>query len=443
MVASIGAVASPSQGASYYERDGYYAKDDPAHREASAWAGRGAAELGLHGPVDPETFKAVLEGTVPDGSGRRLGRTGKGGKFEHRPGRDITFSAPKSVSLAALVGGDARIVDAHDKAVRKSLAWFEKNAAETRLKDPESGRMVRAGNQKTVVATFRHDTSRNLDPMLHTHSVVANMLLGADGKWRTMANERLYRSKMLLGALYRSELARELKRLGYGIEKTHADGRFEIAGVSRKVIEAFSTRRAEIENAMRERGLGETADNQHLARRAALMTRAHKRDVDKAALVESWQKQAARIWTSMLANWLLRRRKRGLAGDGMGRDSQVGTQATVNPAESQMDLFEPSPHATMSPDAEQQRRCRPLAGSRTRAGRRRSGHCSAGRSTARRSRSACHGRGGVGAGAPLGARCGVQGHRTCGRRAGLRAGLDIDRGRRGSRERPQKIGLPA
>ena len=73
MVVSIGAVASPSQGVSYYERDGYYAKDDPAHREASAWAGRGAEALGLDGPVDPDTFKAVLEGRVPDGSGRRLG----------------------------------------------------------------------------------------------------------------------------------------------------------------------------------------------------------------------------------------------------------------------------------------------------------------------------------------------------------------------------------
>ena len=344
MVASIGAVASPSQGASYYERDGYYAKDDPAHRQASAWAGRGAAELGLHGPVDPDVFQAVLEGSVPDGSGHRLGRTGKGGKFEHRPGRDITFSAPKSVSLAALVGGDARIVDAHDRAVKRSLAWLEKNAAETRLKDPESGRMVRSGNQKTVVATFQHDTSRNLDPMLHTHSVVANMLLGADGKWRTMANERLYRSKMLLGALYRSELARELKGLGYGIEKTHADGRFEIAGVSRNVIEAFSTRRAEIQKAMQERGLGDTADNQHLARRAALMTRAHKRDVDKAALVESWQKQAANL--DFDAGQLVAEAKeKGLAGNGLGRDSRVGASAHVNPAERQMDLFDPVPGA--------------------------------------------------------------------------------------------------
>ena len=293
MVASIGAVAAPSQGASYYERDGYYAKDDPEHRHASAWAGRGAAELGLEGPVEPEVFRAVLEGHVPDGSGKRLGRIGRDGEITHRPGRDLTFSAPKSVSLIGLVGGDARVVDAHDRAVARTLAWFEKNVAETRMKDPETGRVGHTGDQKTVIATFRHDTSRNLDPALHTHSVIANMVRGADGKWRSMANERLYESKMLLGALYRNELARGLSRLGYRLEKTHADGRFEIAGVSRNVIEAFSTRRAEIEAAVAERGGGATADDQRLAQRAALMTRAAKRDVDRDALRESWLTQAA------------------------------------------------------------------------------------------------------------------------------------------------------
>ena len=301
MVASIGAVAAPAQGASYYERDGYYAKDDPEHREASAWAGKGAEELGLKGPVDPAAFRAVLEGKVPDGSGTELGRRGKDGEILHRPGRDLTLSAPKSVSLAALVGGDARVVDAHDRAVARTLAWFEKNVAETRMKDPgsgpgqapDTGRMVRTGGQKTVIATFRHDTSRNLDPALHTHAVIANMVKGGDGKWRSMANEKLYESKMLLGALYRSELAAGLARIGYGIEKTHADGRFEIAGVSREVVEAFSTRRQEIEAAVAERGGGETADNQRLAQRAALMTRAAKRDVDRDALRESWEKQAA------------------------------------------------------------------------------------------------------------------------------------------------------
>ena len=188
---SIGALASAAQGASYYERDGYYAKDDPEHREASAWAGRGAEELGLTGPVDPDTFRAVLEGKVPDGSGQELGRRGKDGEILHRPGRDLTFSAPKSVSLAALVGGDGRIVEAHDRAVAATLAWVEKHAAETRMKDPDAGRMGRVGNQKIVAALFRHDTSRNLDPQLHTHAVLANMVKGEDGKWRSMANEGL------------------------------------------------------------------------------------------------------------------------------------------------------------------------------------------------------------------------------------------------------------
>ena len=293
MVASIGALASSAQGASYYERDGYYARDDPEHRAASAWAGKGAEELGLKGPVGPDAFRRILEGRVPDGSGRQLGKRGKDGEIAHRPGRDVTFSAPKSVSLTALIGGDARVVGAHDRAVAAALGWIEKNVAETRLRDPETGEMIRAGNQNIVAATFRHDTSRNLDPQLHTHAVLANMVKGEDGKWRTMANEKLYGSKMLLGALYRSELARGLARLGYGTLKTHADGRFEIAGVGRTVIEAFSTRRAEIEAAMDARGHLATAENQRLAQRAALMTRAGKRDVDRAELRGVWEKQAA------------------------------------------------------------------------------------------------------------------------------------------------------
>ena len=290
---SIGALSSAAQAASYYEQDGICARDDPGHREASAWVGKGAEELGLKGSVDPDTFKAVLEGKVPDGSGTELGRRGKDGEILHRPGRDLTFSAPKSVSLATLVGGDARIVDVHDRAVAGALDWIERNVAETRMKDPDTGRMVRAGNQKIIAATFRHDTSRNLDPQLHTHAVLANMVKGEEDKWRSMANERLYESKMLLGALYRSELARGLKDLGYDIEKTHADGRFEIAGVPREAIEAFSSRRTEIEAAMEARGLGASADNPRIAERAAQMTRAKKRDIDRDELAGVWQRQAA------------------------------------------------------------------------------------------------------------------------------------------------------
>ena len=241
----------------------------------------------------------MLEGQVPDGSDTRLGRRGRDGTIEHRPGRDLTFSAPKSVSIAALVGGDGRIVEAHDRAVAATLAWIEKNAAETRMKDPETGRMGRVGNQKIIAATFRHDTSRNLDPQLHTHAVLANMVRGGDGKWRSMANEGLYAKQKLIGMLYRNELAAALGKLGYGIEKSHADGRFEIAGgpgrspVPRAAIEAFSTRRAEIEAAMDERGLGASADNPRLAERAALMTRAAKRDIDREELRDVWARQAA------------------------------------------------------------------------------------------------------------------------------------------------------
>ena len=290
---SIGTIASAAHGAGYYERDGFYTKDDPEHREASAWSGKGAEVLGLAGPVDADTFRAILEGKVPDGSGTELGKRGRDGEITHRPGRDLTFSAPKSVSIAALVGGDERIVGVHGRAVKATLAWVEKNAVQTRMQDPETGRMVRAGGQKAVVATFRHDTSRNLDPQLHTHSVLANMVQGGDGKWRTMANEGLYERQKLIGAIYRNELAAGLARLGYDIEKTHADGRFEIAGVSREAIRAFSTRRAEIEAAMAADGRGASTDNPRHAERAALMTRATKREVDRDELRHVWHRQAA------------------------------------------------------------------------------------------------------------------------------------------------------
>jgi len=87
--------------------------------------------------VDSVAFKAVLEGRVPDGP--RLGKRGRDGEITHRPGRDVTLSAPKSVSLMSMVGGDERIVEAHDRAVTATLGWIEKNAVHTRMQDPGSG----------------------------------------------------------------------------------------------------------------------------------------------------------------------------------------------------------------------------------------------------------------------------------------------------------------
>ena len=114
-----------------------------------------------------------------------------------------------------MIGGDAAVAAAHDAAVKRTLAWLEATTVQTRMRDPETGLLVHAGGQKMVAATFRHEASRNLDPQLHTHAVVANMVQGEDGKWRTMANETLYRRKMLAGMVYRSELARGA--LGVGI----------------------------------------------------------------------------------------------------------------------------------------------------------------------------------------------------------------------------------
>ena len=177
------------------------------------------------------------------------------------------------------------------------------------------------------------------------------MLQGGDGKWRTMANESLYASKMLLGAFYGSELAGELVKLGYGIERTHSDGRFEIAGVSREIIEAFSTRRAEIEAAMEGRGLGATAANQHLARRAALMTRAAKHDIDGEALRETWARQAAGLGFDAKA-LVASARERSLVGAETARDGVKDTgKGDGSVAVRQTGLFEHAARADPAREA--------------------------------------------------------------------------------------------
>lgn len=124
MVASVSGVSSASGGVQYYENDGYYADGDVEHQQASVWHGRGAEELGLAGEtVDAAQFKAVLDGYVPD-TDRRLGRV-IDGVHKHQPGIDITLNAPKSVSLAALLGNNKAVAKAHREAVASTLAWVE------------------------------------------------------------------------------------------------------------------------------------------------------------------------------------------------------------------------------------------------------------------------------------------------------------------------------
>ena len=122
MVASVSALSSASQAASYYEADDYYAEGGMAPSE---WFGEAAEKLGLSGEVDREKFAELLEGRI---AGQQLGTT-RDGKVEHRPGWDITLSAPKSVSIMAEVAGDKRLIKAHGAAVKVALAHVEKHMA--------------------------------------------------------------------------------------------------------------------------------------------------------------------------------------------------------------------------------------------------------------------------------------------------------------------------
>ncbi len=307
MVATVTNITVASSTVHYFERDGYYAKSDPAHRRASFWHGRCATGLGRH--VGPKRFQSILEGYVPK-TDIRLGRI-RDGRHEHRPGVDITFSAPKSVSLAALLDGDRRVMRAHDEAVRAALDYVEDHLLQTREYDPATRRRPRVKAHGMIAATFRHLVSRNLDPQLHTHCVVANITRGSAGDWRSIEPTALHRRKKLIGAHYRNELARRLQELGYEIVPTMIGPvpGFEIAGYGRAVREAFSTRRRDILEDIRRRGVAYSAAR---AQQAALYTRARKAEPAKEELAAIWRSRASEVGLDLEAGG--RRARRGNGG---------------------------------------------------------------------------------------------------------------------------------
>ena len=164
------------------------------------------------------------------------------------------------MSLEALVYAPpktrARVVRAHDEAVRVTLGFIATELFQTRSYDPETGRRPRVQADGMTAATFRHLASRNLDPQLHTHAVIANMTRGRDGGWRSAEFTSVERSKLLIGAYYRNELRTRLEKIGYATVPTLV-GRmpgFEIAGYRRPMLDAFSTRRRELLDYMQDRG---------------------------------------------------------------------------------------------------------------------------------------------------------------------------------------------
>ena len=288
MVATVFNLTNASSTVSYFENDGYYAKDDPEHKRASRWHGQGAKALKLGLRVDSKKFERVLQGYVP-GTDKRLGRM-RDGEHEHRAGLDITLSAPKSVSLEALLYGEDKVLQAHEKAVRATLDFIERTLLKTREYDPAIKRSSRAPAHGMVAATFRHIASRNCDPQLHTHSVLANMTRNAHGEWRSLELGGLPGAKHLIGAHYRNELARQLLDQGYALVPSmigHVNG-FEIAGYCQDLLESFSSRRVEILKYLKVHDLPYTPAN---AQRAALAIRPSKKELHREELDEIWKKK--------------------------------------------------------------------------------------------------------------------------------------------------------
>jgi conjugative relaxase-like TrwC/TraI family protein len=283
MVASVSALTSSAQASSYYEADDYYAEGGLSPSE---WQGQGAEALGLSGEVDRDQFRDLLDGKV---AGEQLG-TFRDGELEHRPGWDVTLSAPKSVSIMAEVAGDRRLIVAHGDAVRTAMAHVEKHMAATRIRD--GGTVAREATGNLVIASFQHGTSRAQDPQLHTHNVIMNATRDEDGAWRSLEPRAIYQLQKQIGAIYRQELAVKVRELGYEIEIAK-DSLFGIKGVSAEVIGAFSTRSAEIEAALAERGTSRDAASAAEKQIATLDTREAKVVVDHASLVADWRETAS------------------------------------------------------------------------------------------------------------------------------------------------------
>lgn len=287
---TVSAVTNSGDATRYYSHDNYYTQDQGI--EHSEWFGAGCGELGLSGQVDPDNFSDLLNGLV---DGEQLGRTTKKG-VEHRPGWDLTFSAPKSVSILSEVYGLTDAREAHNRAVKEALAHVEQSYLQTRLS--VNGEVVRLPAKNAVFATFTHDVSRELDPQLHTHAVLLNATKTPYG-WRSIANEKLIDRGAIMegGMAYRMALARELQTRGFTL-KQHNDPRFfEIDGIPDELMKDFSKRASQIHDYFEERGI--PYDSAH-AKQVALMTRRRKEAVSREELGEIWTERAKEYELSAL-----------------------------------------------------------------------------------------------------------------------------------------------
>ena len=253
------------------------------------WLGKGSMVLGLKGSVAPPDLRMVLAGYSP-GDAQRL-NAGRVDPKRRVPGFDLTFSAPKSVSLLYGLGSPEvaqKVREAHEEAVSAGVDYLERHATKAR-RGPGGERRIAADGM--VAAAFGHRTSRNGDPQLHTHVLVANVVRGADGVWSAPDARLLYHHAHTAGYLYQAVLRHELTRsLGVEFEAVRK-GSAEIKGIDPVLRRAFSSRRAEIEEHLAVRG----DSSAKAAEVAALATRAPKDPAlvgDELGLRERWSKEA-------------------------------------------------------------------------------------------------------------------------------------------------------
>ena len=218
------------------------------------WQGRLASSFGLAGGVDAQHFARLSEGQHPH-TAEQLVRHRTGHEYttatgdvvkpvEHRAGWDATFSAPKSVSLTALVGGDDWVREAHGAAVHTALSELER-FTQARI----GGNNPAETTGRFVAAKFEHDTARPVDgyaaPQLHTHAVIFNMTERENGQTRALQARSFFDSQQFATAIYQSELTYRLRNLGYEIEAGRS-GAPEIKGYTAEYLEASSPRSQQI-----------------------------------------------------------------------------------------------------------------------------------------------------------------------------------------------------
>ena len=273
---SIGSM-SGGQGKYYADlaREDYYLEGG---EPPGFWLGEGAEKLGFSGNVGRQDFLNLFGGFL---NGKSLVQSA--GKPDHRPGWDLTFSAPKSVSVAWSQADRETALEiraSHLTAVEKAIQYLEENALWTR-RGRGGEKLQRCG---LIVAAFEHGTSRAQDPQLHTHACLLNIGVRQDGTTGTLETRSLYDHKMAAGAIYRAELAHQLKqRLGLAIEREK--GWFELAGVSKTLCDDFSKRRKAIEQELAGKGLTGAKASEI----AALETREVKGHIARDKLLEQWQ----------------------------------------------------------------------------------------------------------------------------------------------------------